>query len=260
MGRASKLFVKFSRVVRRLAPARWHASTPHPILAEALGRWSSAASDIHDHLGTIFGEAVAARPRLIVELGTRDGISTRALLAAADVCDADVVSIDIADCSAVTLPERLRRRWTFIRANDVDFAGEPFAAFCASRGIPPYAEVIYVDTSHLYEHTRSEIAMWVPRLSPHGTMLFHDTNMGNGWHRRLNGKAEPGWNNQRGVIRALEEFLGRRYDESTYFADVGAGFVVRHVPWSSGFTILRRLDAPNSMDNSRVGEASARPL
>src|ERR1700720_571304 len=103
---ASKLYVKVSRVVRRQVPARWYSSTPNPVLAEALGPWATASSDIHDHLATIFGEAVAARPHLIVELGTRDGISTRALLAAAEISGAHLLSIDIADCSRIDLPER----------------------------------------------------------------------------------------------------------------------------------------------------------
>ena len=239
----NKLGVKLGRFARRQVRARWHASAPHPILAEALGRWSSASSDVHDHLGTIFGEAVATRPRLIVELGTRDGISTRALLAAAEVCDGHVLSVDLADCAAVALPEDLRKRWTFVRADDIAFAGDPFAAFCLSRGLPVRADFIYVDTSHQYEHTRCELAKWTARLSPRGSIVFHDTNMGNGWFRRLDGKVEPGWNNDRGVIRAIEEFLGRRYDESTYFTDVVAGYVVAHVPWGSGLTVLRKRDA-----------------
>jgi hypothetical protein len=37
----------------------------------------TVAHDIHDHPPTIFREAVAAWPRLMVELGTRAGISTR---------------------------------------------------------------------------------------------------------------------------------------------------------------------------------------
>jgi hypothetical protein len=240
---ARKLFVKISRVVRRQAPARWRTTTPNPILAEALGRWSTASSDIRDHLGTIFWEAVAAQPRLIVELGTRGGISTRALLAAAEISNGRVLSIDVADCPDLDLPERLRRRWTFVRADDVAFAGEPFAAFCACHDLTPRAEVIFVDTSHLYEHTRREIEKWMPRLALRGAMLFHDTNMGSGWFRRLDGRAEPGWDNGRGVIRAIEEFAGRRYDEGSYFTDVIAGYAIQHVPWSSGLTILRKLDA-----------------
>lgn len=241
-GLIRKWRIKIARLLRRLAPARWPASTPHPVLAAALGEWASASSDIRDHLGTIFYEAVASRPRLLVELGTRGGMSTRALLAAAEMCGAQVLSVDIEDCSGIALPERFRPRWSFIYADDVAFAGQGFADFCAARGLPARAEVILVDTSHEYAHTRAEIAAWVPRLAPGGVLLFHDTHMGTGWYRRLDGKAEPGWNNQRGVIRAIEEFLGRQYDERTFFVDQAAGYLVRHVPWSNGFTVLRKLD------------------
>jgi hypothetical protein len=235
---ARKYGIKLGRVVRRWIPARWHQSMPNPVLAEALGHWTTGSSDMHDHLGTIFRETVAARPRLIVELGTRGGMSTRALLAAAEVVDAHVLSVDIADCSGIEIPERFRARWTFVRSDDIAFAGEPFARFCAARDLPSQAEVIFIDTSHVYEHTRAEIASWMPRLAERGVMLFHDTNMGKGWFRRLNGKVEPGGNRTRGVIQAIEEFLGRRYDESTWFTDVVGGYVVQHVPWSSGFLVL----------------------
>lgn len=241
--RAKHLSVKIGRVLRRWVPMRWHASTPNPALAGALDRWVAASSDIHDHLGTLFYEAVAARPRLMVELGTRGGVSTRALLAAAEVTGAHLLSVDIEDCAAVELPPPLKARWTFIRADDLAFAGKPFAEFCAARNLPPLAEVIFIDTSHEYRHTKAELETWLPRLAPAGVMMFHDTNMGRGWFRTLNGKAEPGGNSTRGVIQAIEEFLGRPYDERTFFTDAVGGYAVRHVPWSSGFLVLRRLPA-----------------
>jgi cephalosporin hydroxylase len=239
--RLQKFATKVSRIVRRVVPARWFASAPNPILAEALDRWVAASSDIHDHLGTLFYEAVSVRPRLIVELGTRGGVSTRALLAAAEVTGAHVLSIDTEDCSTVDLPARFKSRWTFIRADDLVFSKQPFEEFCAARGLPPQAEVILIDTSHVYEHTRAELECWVPRLASPSVMVLHDTNMGAGWFRCLNGKAEPGGNSSRGVIQAIEEFLGRRYDESTYFSDATGEFVVNHVPWSSGLLVLRKL-------------------
>ena len=220
-----------------------------PVLAEALGPWTEKPADIHDHLGALFAEAVAARPRLIVELGTRGGVSTRALLAAAEVAEAHLVSVDVEDCSLVDIPTRFAARWSFQRIDDVAFAGEPFAAFCAGRGQPPMAEVIFIDTSHRYEHTRQELAHWLPRLAPGGVMMFHDTHMGDGWYRRLDGIVSRGWDNQRGVIRAIEEQLGQSYDERTFFSDVVASstlgdIVVQHAPWSSGFTVLRRVGRP----------------
>jgi hypothetical protein len=236
-----KLATKLGRVTRRLKPARWRASAPHPVLAEALGPLAASGGDMHDHFGVLFYEAVASHPRLLVELGTRGGASTRALLAAAEICDAHLVSVDLEDCSGIALPDRFRRRWTFVQADDITFSGQPFEAFCRARGLPPRAELILVDTSHEYDHTRAEVAAWLPRLASRGAILFHDTNMGSGWFRRLDGKVEPGWDNRRGVIRVLEDLLGRRYDESTHFADAAAGFAVRHVPRSSGLTVLRRL-------------------
>jgi len=237
---SGKLAINAARAIRRLVPARWHMSVPNETLAEGLGHWATAASDIHDHLGTLFYEAVSLRPRLIVELGTRGGISTRALLAAADIVDAQVLSVDIEDCTRIDLPARLRRRWTFLRADDVAFAGDAFAEFCAARGLPPIAQVILIDTSHTYDHTRAELAAWIPRLARPGAMLFHDTHMGRGWFRQLDGRAERGGNASRGVIQAIEEFLGRRYDESTSFADAVGEYAVSHAPWSSGMLVLRR--------------------
>src|SRR5579862_2470501 len=129
-----------------LPQQRWRASTPNPVLAEALGRWAYDRSDIHDHLGAIFAETVRAAPRLIVELGTRGGISTLALLAAAEVADAPVLSVDIEDCSGADIPPRFRSRWEFHLGDDVAFAGEPFERYCAGKGLPPLADVIFLDT------------------------------------------------------------------------------------------------------------------
>ena len=195
---------------------------------------------MQDHIGTIFREAVAACPRLIVELGTRGGISTRALLAAAELVDSHVLSLDIMDCSAIVLPERFRARWSFVQSDDVAFVGAPFGQFCAARVLPASAAVILVDTSHEYDHTGAEIAAWMPRLATPG-VLFHDTNMGMGWYRKLNGKVEPGGNRTRGVIQAIEELLDRRYDERTFFADVVGRYLIQHMPWSSGFLVLWKL-------------------
>ena len=217
----------------------WSSSTPNPVLAAALGSWATVPSDIRDHTSTIFYEAISSRPRLIIELGTRGGISTRTLLAAAETTDAQVLSIDIGDCSDIDLPDRLRERWTFVRADDVAFAGEPFTSFCATRALRPSAEVIFVDTSHLFEHTCAEIRSWLPRLGRGGVIMFHDTNMG--IYRCLDRGVGLGWDNNRGVIRAVEQFLGRRYDEKTFFTDSAGGFGITHLPWSSGLLIMRKL-------------------
>jgi cephalosporin hydroxylase len=247
-----KLAYKANRVVRRWLPMRWKASAPNPALARALGG-IGANSDIHDHLGTLFYETVIAHPRLIVELGTRGGLSTRALLAAAEETNAHLLSVDIEDCSSVDVPLPLKARWTFIRADDVAFAAKPFELFCAQRALAPLADVIFIDTSHEYQHTKAELAAWLPRLAQGGVMLFHDTNMGRGWYRSLDGKVAPGGIGTRGVIQAIEELLGRQYDENTFFTDAVGDFALRHVPWSSGFLVLRRVRAQARAPETRTG-------
>lgn len=199
---------------------------------------------ITDHLPLLYFEAVSHRPRLIVELGTRGGDSTRALLAAAELADAQVLSIDINDCSGADIPAPLRERWTFIRADDVAFAREQFEKWCADRGLEPAAEVIFCDTSHLYEHTKDEIASWLPFLHPRGVMMFHDSSL-RPFVRRLDGSVRRAWENERGVIRAIEEALETHYDENTLFADTREGFSIYHVPYSSGFTMLVRTPDEN---------------
>ena len=74
-------------------------------------------------------------------------------------------------------------------------------------------------------------------------MIFHDTNMAT-WFRSLDGEVRRGWDNQRGVIRAIEERLGRSYDGAAYFVDIIDGFLVEHRPWCNGLTVLRRIDGP----------------
>jgi predicted O-methyltransferase YrrM len=41
--------------------------------------------------------------------------------------------------------------------------------------LPTEIDVIFIDTSHLYESTREEIAAYIPRLRPGGYMILHDT-------------------------------------------------------------------------------------
>ena len=83
------------------------------------------------------------------------------------------------------------------------------------------------------------MAAWLPFLHPRGVMMFHDSSLAP-VVRRLDGSVRLGWQNHRGVMRAIEEALETQYDENTLFADTRAGFSIYHVPYSSGFTMLSR--------------------
>lgn len=196
-------------------------------------------SDISDHLSTIFYHAMEVKPHLIVELGTGTGESSRALLAAAVLNNGRVLSIDIHDCQEIEL--LYRKYWDFINCDDIEFGENRFVPWCERQEIEPRADVIFIDTSHLYEHTKKEIRVWSKHLADDGVIIFHDTNMGKGVYSLLDGSVRVGWDNDRGVIRAIEEFLGKDYGENQFFVDVSANFLIRHYPYSNGMTILRRL-------------------
>lgn len=189
-------------------------------------------NDINEHLELIFTESLLIWPRLIVELGVRDGTSTFVFERVASVCGASIVSADIDDCSSTSS----HRRRHFFQGDDVQFAAA-FEGFCRERGIAPSVDVLFVDTSHYYDHTVQEIQAWFPLLSPRAKVLFHDTNL------RLVGSRRDGcfalaWENERGVVRAIEEHLGIRIDESKECTEYVRGWLIRHWPHCNGFTVL----------------------
>lgn len=125
-------------------------------LAEHAAAWV----DMEPHIATL--ARLASGAHTIVELGVRGGVSTWAILDAMPA-DATLVSIDINPCD---VPERVRSdpRWVFIVGDD--------QAQAVRDQVPPHADLVFVDTSHEYEHTVSELA-WALTLRP-TRIVLHD--------------------------------------------------------------------------------------
>src|SRR3989344_571775 len=87
-------------------------------------------TDISDHLEILFIESMMVKPKLIVELGVRNGESNFALERVARLCLAKLVSVDLDDCSNISK----YKDWYFIQKNDLEFAGE-FEQWCKNRKI-----------------------------------------------------------------------------------------------------------------------------
>ena len=192
-------------------------------------------TDISDHLPRLFVEALQTDPDTIVELGVRGGESTFAFERAARLTDASVVSVDVDETSYRSEYDD----WRFVRADDIEFA-ERFGEWCDDNGVDPAIDVLFIDTSHRYEHTIAEIDTWFPHLANDAVVLFHDTNMED-FYRRKDGTIGKGWDNDRGVIRALEDFFDCNFDETKPFVTVSRGFAIRHYPLCSGLTVLRKI-------------------
>jgi hypothetical protein len=190
--------------------------------------------NINDHLLTLFTESIDVQPRLIVELGVGGGESTFAFERVARLCGSKLISVDLQNCAHVSSCSD----WLFVKSDDIAFAAE-FASFCRSHGIASLIDVLFIDTSHELEHTKKEIKTWFPFLSAKSVVFFHDTNVRRIYWRR-DGSLGVGYNNERGVIAAVEAFLGVTFNERRDFVDVAKGWLIRHYASCSGLTILKK--------------------
>jgi hypothetical protein len=209
---------------------------PFPGLAALLATISRShiISDISDHLIPILTRSVIRKPQLIIELGVRGGESTFVLERAARLMEAVLVSVDLEDCSQVST----YWQWHFIRQDDLAFA-EEFPRWCATLGIKPQIDILLIDSSHLFDHTRQEIRCYFPLLAEAATVFLHDTNLKETVVRR-DGTTDLGWDNQRGVIKALEEYFGQRFLENQPFEAFHYPFLITHYPYCFGLTILEK--------------------
>ena len=116
-------------------------------------------SDIQHHLGLLFSLAKGN----VLELGTRGGVSTQALLAGVERHGGRVWSVDIEDCSSVAAGHPL---WTFVQGSSID------QAFYESIGEP--WDLLMIDTEHTYEQASAELSLWGLLVRPGGHILMHD--------------------------------------------------------------------------------------
>lgn len=136
-------------------------------------------SDIQHHLPLLFSLARGN----VLELGTRSGVSTAALLAGVERHGGFVHSVDIEDCRHVA---EGHAQWFFIRGD----SRNPEIAEQVDTPI----DLILIDTQHEYEIAQAELALWHTHLVPGGTICMHDTETFPGVRRAAQEFADAhGW-------------------------------------------------------------------
>src|SRR6516162_6303822 len=127
------------------------------------------------------------RPRLLVELGTRNGVSYSAFCEAVVNCKLDT------HCFAVDTWKGDDHSGFYSEEVYLDlcrFQDERYSAFskllrCGFDEAVSYfadssIDLLHIDGLHTYEAVRRDFESWQPKLSESGVVLFHDTNIREG--------------------------------------------------------------------------------
>lgn len=142
------------------------AANPIPITLATMQ--DPRAEDISNHLMTLALVITEFGLRRIVELGTRDGNSTLALLEAAYSIGGHVTSVDIQPCALAksrVAAAGLTDLWTFLQANDMQLSPPQ---------IPAVIDFLFIDTTHLYEPTKAELNKYFAYLREGSWIALHD--------------------------------------------------------------------------------------
>lgn len=134
--------------------------------------------------------------KTVVELGVGEGHSTLILLGAVIENGGHLISVDVQPCPTAhrrIVESRLDlSHWTFIQMDDLELAK------FWSKAI----DLLYIDSSHLYEHTLLELQTYSGFVEEVGAILLHDT-----LHTPENNPSEK-WD----VKRAVDDFVKEKVE------------------------------------------------
>jgi len=146
--------------------------TAREIFRSMAGGASLWGSEMASHLPSLALLAKNWAFANVVELGVGRGYSTMALLSGVASVGHKLVSYDIS-------PEREMNLWAnlgigarhpsvpwLFRVKDSVEAAEDWQDGCVS--------LLFLDTSHDYEHTKRELETWLPKIHPQGVIVGHD--------------------------------------------------------------------------------------
>lgn len=133
-------------------------------LASEYRRLCETPSDIYLHLPRFVDLVLDRSAQHVVELGTRTGVSTIAWLYGLASTVGRLTSIDIDERPPIGDFDH----WTFVQGDDLDpsIVGQ----------LEP-ADIVFVDTSHHYDHTLAELHVYSHLVRRPGLIVCHDTEL-----------------------------------------------------------------------------------
>jgi predicted O-methyltransferase YrrM len=175
--------------------------------------------DSDQHVLTLYSIALGSKAKKILELGVRNGDSTRPLLAATIKNGGHLTSVDINE-TKFNPGYSFDRYWTFVKQDAIEFLK-------SQNPTEPY-DLIFLDDWHSYEHVKKELNEIDRLVSPKTVILIHDLMYGNTcphYHSDLTQK-DGQWANG-GPYRAVAELSSQFWEFST-------------LPYNNGLTLLRK--------------------
>ena len=199
-------------------------------------------TDISSHLPALFAHTILQNPKIIVEAGVRGGESTKPLYKATQFCKSNLIGVDIDPMWAKATYNAMDNAFC-LEMSDVDFADYYLNSSFKDKKI----DLVFIDTSHEYQHTLQEITVFVPLLNEHGALMFHDSNvtpLERSGYVRLNGSWDSAPGNPRGVPQAIKEYFALDFNEYAYsnitFTRNGITWHMTHYPFCNGLTIMQK--------------------
>ena len=173
----------------------------------------------------------------MLELGVRKGESTFVFNKIQKILDNIHISVDIVDCSNVLNDPK----WIFLIEDSINYL-KNYKSWSDKNINSLNPDIIFIDTSHLYEETLKEIKLSVEILNTNGAIMFHDTN-----HNKITYLENNiiynkfNYSPQLGVKLALEKYFNCKFNFKNSFVIIKQGWIIKHYPESFGFTIMRKL-------------------
>lgn len=173
--------------------------------------------DSDRHIITIFSIALASKGKTFVELGVREGHTSKPLYEAAKLNEGHLWSVDINEPSEY---KPNNGNYTFSQKDSIEFLEN----WPKDKKI----DLAYVDDWHSYSHVKKQLEILDQLVGPSSIILLHDLMYGNTdpfYHSDLTLK-EGQWADG-GPYRAVAELNPQFWEWAT-------------LPWNNGLTILRK--------------------
>jgi len=126
---------------------------------------AATPSDIVLHLPRFVEMVVHSNATKVIELGTRTGVSTIAWLYALEQTGGHLWSVDVDSKPPIGDYDH----WTFIQGDD--------ESDVVLSQLPEQVDLVFLDTSHHYEHTLRELRLYRSQVRPGGFIVCHDTEL-----------------------------------------------------------------------------------